>query len=330
MVRDSVMASNEACVRLMIDLIVLEATASSGTQPGTGNNTSALAKPLYPTDTGPPVSGAPHTNAHAHGPSSLHRPKGRSGNPPPGQQMTLSAEQYLTYTITLTPNSKIKFSGRADYILGYHIPRVGTHTSPPAASGFLVVVEAKHTDWMQGVCQCLAYMGIVFCTRRKASKTNCTVWGVVSTGDTWVFVRIDNAGKATRSALYDISLPGHLEIVVGFFRGVIKVTSHPIPTTSPTERFLKMFGDKMNRRRWDSGVLSAEVLSKREVLERGGYVIEMPRVEEIFKGIDSGGANEAEEGEGTVELGSCGEEAGEGGDEDGNETEDEDEDDWEE
>ena len=177
-------------------------------------------------------------------------------------------------------------------------------------------------------------MGIVFCARRKASKTNCTVWGVVSNGDTWVFVRVDNAGKATRSAIYDISLPGHLEIVVGFLRGLMEVEVHSSPTTSPTERFLKI-GDEMNRRRWDFGVLSAEVLTKREVLERGGYVVEMPGVEEIFRGIDSGGADGEQEGESTDRWGSGGEEGGnvtedEVGDEVEVEVEDEDEDedDW--
>ena len=195
MVRHAVKTSNEACIRLMIDLILLEAITSL-------ENPDTLLTDSHSPPRSPPL---------------LHRPKSRKTrslprkpplssqrHPPPAaaQHITLSAEQHLTFTATVSPCETIKFTGRADYVLGYHVPRVKARNPAQnmlTSSGFLVVVEAKHKNWQDGVCQCLAYIGIIHNSRKATAKVNATVFGVVSNGDHWVFLRVDNDGKVCLS-----------------------------------------------------------------------------------------------------------------------------------
>lgn len=195
MVRQAVKTSNEACIRLMIDLILLEATSS----------------PPW-SDSAPPTSPSqpPKTPPNHPRPKS-RQPRSQPRRAPPqvtAQHITLAAEQHLTFTATVSPLERIKFTGRADYVLGYHVPRVKARNNPlhhmHASAGFLVVVEAKHKDWQDGVCQCLAYIGIIHNSRKATAKVNSTVFGVVSNGPQWVFLRVDNDGEVW------ISLPRSL------------------------------------------------------------------------------------------------------------------------
>lgn len=102
----------------------------------------------------------------------------------------------------MSATEKIKFTGRADYVLGYYVPRVKGRMPGQQmliSSGFLIVVEAKHKDWQDGVCQCLAYMGIIHNSRKATTKVNVTVFGIVSNGDHWVFLRVGHDGKVCES-----------------------------------------------------------------------------------------------------------------------------------
>ena len=88
-----------------------------------------------------------------------------------------------------------------------------------------------------------------------------------------------------------MSVSGHLETVVGFLRGLIRVAAHSSPTTSPTSRFLQQFRDAQAKKKWDFGLSTFppfQLLTKQEVEECGGSIIEMPACETLFNNLDLG------------------------------------------
>ncbi|KXG52772.1 uncharacterized protein PGRI_080280 [Penicillium griseofulvum] len=60
----------------------------------------------------------------------------------------------------------------------------------------VVVAEAKKRH-MTGTCliQCLGYMGVVHRTRKASGKENCTVYGMASDDQTFIFLKINEKSE---------------------------------------------------------------------------------------------------------------------------------------
>ncbi|KAL2844372.1 hypothetical protein BJY01DRAFT_188926 [Aspergillus pseudoustus] len=84
---------------------------------------------------------------------------------------------------------KIKVTGDMDYSMRY--------ARDDTAAG-LVVLEAKNLRTMSsGLAQCLTYMAMIHTIRKSQGRENAVIWGIVSNGSDFQFLRIDNDTKVS-------------------------------------------------------------------------------------------------------------------------------------
>ena len=98
--------------------------------------------------------------------------------------------------------------GECDFLLG-HGPAIPPLTAPIAA-----VVEAKKNDVEAGLGQCVAQM-LAARLFNQAEKRETTVYGCVTTGETWQFLQLgDGVAILDRRRYYLDSIPGILGVLV--------------------------------------------------------------------------------------------------------------------
>ncbi|KAL4917329.1 hypothetical protein BDW62DRAFT_201951 [Aspergillus aurantiobrunneus] len=75
-------------------------------------------------------------------------------------------------------------------------PIIALYDSPETDPTALVIVEAKkYGEAMQGIPQCIAYMGVVHQQRKEADKANCEVFGFATDGYEFFFMKIDEHSR---------------------------------------------------------------------------------------------------------------------------------------
>ncbi|KAJ9349639.1 hypothetical protein C8Q69DRAFT_440608 [Paecilomyces variotii] len=100
--------------------------------------------------------------------------------------ITLTAETQLECRI-MYKKQPVLLSGKADYSIWYEDHGMSTN---------LVICEAKDLGHASiGIPQCLAYMGMVNDIRRREDRINSMVYGCVTDGQGFTFLRIDNDHK---------------------------------------------------------------------------------------------------------------------------------------
>ncbi|KAJ5967220.1 hypothetical protein N7501_003468 [Penicillium viridicatum] len=105
-------------------------------------------------------------------------------------ELHLNAEGLWRYGPVTHKGLKYDLVGRPDYSLWYG------NEEDVAVS--IVVVEAKGgAGASSGVSQTLGYMGCVHRRRKDLQKVDSTVYGVVSDGQCWVFLKINNDSEWT-------------------------------------------------------------------------------------------------------------------------------------
>jgi hypothetical protein len=104
------------------------------------------------------------------------------------------------------PNSWFRFTGRADWSLGYN-PNVDSLGGPSGDEGsLLIAIEAKQrSKFGEGEAQLIAYLTILRECRIKARKTNHVTQGFYSDGSQFKFICIKGDGKIEQSPLFTIS-----------------------------------------------------------------------------------------------------------------------------
>ncbi|KAJ9251304.1 hypothetical protein DTO195F2_7863 [Paecilomyces variotii] len=101
--------------------------------------------------------------------------------------VTLTAESHLELRVKYNGDDRI-LSGKSDYSIWYDNKGMSTNT---------VICEAKDEAGVSGgVPQCLAYMGMVHHIRKQEGRINAVVYGCVSDGDDFTFLRIDNEARS--------------------------------------------------------------------------------------------------------------------------------------
>jgi hypothetical protein len=81
-------------------------------------------------------------------------------------------------------------------------------------NGYLVLVEAKKNDLFSGVPQCVAEMYAA----QKLNNNDDPVYGCVSTGLEWLFIKLDNKTATTHPEVFTIS---EVPKILGIFGWII-------------------------------------------------------------------------------------------------------------
>lgn len=90
----------------------------------------------------------------------------------------------------------MQLNGRGDYFLGY-----GRGEGGKSLHTLLIAGEAKARGASMSIWQIIAYCGIIHNIRKtRPESPNSTVYGFITDGAVWEFVRIDNDGKVWTSA----------------------------------------------------------------------------------------------------------------------------------
>lgn len=81
--------------------------------------------------------------------------------------------------------------------------------------GYFILVEAKKNDLLSGIPQCVAEMYAA----QVLNKNEDTVYGCVSTGLEWLFMKLDNKTAMTHPNVFTIS---EVDKILGVFGWIIK------------------------------------------------------------------------------------------------------------
>ncbi|TAE40146.1 MAG: hypothetical protein EAZ32_15840 [Cytophagia bacterium] len=106
------------------------------------------------------------------------------------------------------PLATDKLSGICDFLI------TKDPNSFDPKGGYLVLVEAKKNDLLSGVPQCVAEMYAA----QVLNKNDDPVYGCVSTGLEWLFIKLENKIATTHSNIFTISEVG---IILGIFGWII-------------------------------------------------------------------------------------------------------------
>jgi hypothetical protein len=116
-----------------------------------------------------------------------------------GQRLDVDAEQGLV--------------GECDFILA-----VGPAV-PPLHAPVMTVVEAKKNDIEAGLGQCVAQMVAAHRFNDAAGRTAAPIYGCVTTGETWQFLRLaDRTTLLDRPRYYLTNVPGILGVLLAIYQ----------------------------------------------------------------------------------------------------------------
>ncbi|KAL3490092.1 hypothetical protein BJX62DRAFT_144195 [Aspergillus germanicus] len=125
---------------------------------------------------------------------------------------------------------RMMLTGDMDYSMRY--------ARDETAAG-LVVFEAKNLATMGfGLAQCLTYMVMIHMIRKSENRENAVIWGVVSNGREWLFLRIDNDTKFCRWHPHGIWGPQTKDTIYTLLRLIMRnaAMSSPRTSTQPVQR----------------------------------------------------------------------------------------------
>ncbi len=115
----------------------------------------------------------------------------------------------------LEADKQKELNGECDFILGYGAQKYDLDTP------IFCMIEAKDQDLKRALPQCIAQMEGARIFNEKHGKTFETIWGCVTTGSEWLFLKLENKVAIVDTERYYLSdlgkLLGVLEYIVRFF-----------------------------------------------------------------------------------------------------------------
>ncbi|KAI3655818.1 hypothetical protein MP638_004421 [Amoeboaphelidium occidentale] len=136
---------------------------------------------------------------------------------------------------------KQRINGSIDYAVFPLTDRTKDEDKAIPVESLFIVVKAK-AKTLAGEClrQCIAEAATVHKARKDAGKQNKQVWGVVTSGDTWRFIHIDNNGSVAvthkysiKSLTYDELNENEVKEIYQVLHYVIGLAFKASPTTTP-------------------------------------------------------------------------------------------------
>jgi len=130
----------------------------------------------------------------------------------------LSGDQFAIYSgQRLDVDHDKGLVGECDFILA-----VGP-ALPPLHAPVMTVVEAKKNDIEVGLGQCIAQMVGARKFNEAAGRTTSPVYGCVTTGETWQFLRLaDQAALLNRDRYYLDNVGGILRALLAIYQDAVK------------------------------------------------------------------------------------------------------------
>lgn len=121
----------------------------------------------------------------------------------------LAGDACFVYSgVRLDVDTERGLCGECDFILARTAP------SPALRAPLLVVVEAKKNDIEEGLGQCVAQMVGARLFNERHGQQSERVYGCVTTGESWQFLRLEDATLAADTDRYYISEPGKILAVL--------------------------------------------------------------------------------------------------------------------
>ena len=112
---------------------------------------------------------------------------------------------------TLNVDANIGLTGECDFILSK------TKPTPVLKSPIVALVEAKKNDIELGLGQCIAQMFASLIFNRRSENNFQTVFGCVTTGENWQFLKLENNIAIIDSERFYIS---EIENILGVFKTI--------------------------------------------------------------------------------------------------------------
>ena len=117
--------------------------------------------------------------------------------------------------INLDADTQQGLNGECDFILSA-LPNLLDISHP-----IFALVEAKDNDIDQGIPQCAAQMYGARLYNAQENAPNDTIWGCVTTGTEWQFLKLSGTEITANTDLYHIS---QLPILLGILQNIINTT----------------------------------------------------------------------------------------------------------
>lgn len=107
--------------------------------------------------------------------------------------------------------------GECDFIVAYTPPL------PLLQAPIMTIVEAKKNDIESGLGQCAAQMVGAHLFNQQRGSQITTIYGIVTTGETWQFLKLENTVLSMDTQRYYII---HVDVLLGILQSIIAVF-HP-------------------------------------------------------------------------------------------------------
>ena len=120
-------------------------------------------------------------------------------------EVQIFSGQFLNVDVSLG------LTGECDFILSK------TKPTPILKSPIIALVEAKKNDIDLGLGQCIAQMFASLIFNRKNNNNLETVFGCVTTGETWQFLKLENNVVSVDNERYYLS---QVEKILGIFKSI--------------------------------------------------------------------------------------------------------------
>ena len=121
---------------------------------------------------------------------------------------------------------KRKLTGKTDYTVGFGFGKgYDLLGKTPPRELHLVAIEAKRDFGDDDLWQCVAEAATLYKSRKDAGKQKCSVWGVLSNANRWIFIYIDEKGLLWRAEEISMILRSYDEAqVTNVYRMLYYVT----------------------------------------------------------------------------------------------------------
>lgn len=144
-----------------------------------------------------------------------------------GTKLYMEVEHNITTICSSDASTQRTISGVADYVLGYKY-----RNSTFALCNSFVAIDAKrHGSFDSAIPQCTAYMVGIQQQRQEANKSLHVVYGAVTNGIDWTFLRLDSEQSFSRSI--PLSMLTSSSQIFTFLDSILFAASCSSPTTSP-------------------------------------------------------------------------------------------------
>jgi DNA repair ATPase RecN len=136
---------------------------------------------------------------------------------------------------------KLRINGSIDYaVFPLNESTRDEEEATPVESLFIIVKAKAKAPASESLRQCIAAIATIHKERKDASKNNKQGWGVLTSGDIWRFVHINNEGTVAvtdkyliRSLVFGQLIENEVKVIYHVLHYVMRLAFNASPTTSP-------------------------------------------------------------------------------------------------